>query len=149
MESDLVGLRAELQKKKAEASKHGGGKKGIPKRQVDKLQKPSSFNIKNADIALNYEKSRDPEKEETPSEETIKGILERKAQLYEKLHNGIEALDDDNIKEKYMVDFQKKIVDEVNDMKMRKEKELERKAKHPRREEAEPENYKASKEEEE
>lgn len=37
---------------------------------------------------------------------SLRSILERKAAMYDRLKGGVEALEDDNINQKFLVDFQ-------------------------------------------
>ncbi|XP_068209491.1 coiled-coil domain-containing protein 174-like [Palaemon carinicauda] len=142
MESHLVGLRAELHKKRVEASKQCGIQKGFTRKKEQKPGKSNSFNYQNAGVALRDIKDKLQEKEESRSEENIRSVLEKKAQLYDKLHGGIEALEDDNLNEKYLVNFQRKIVDEVKERKRVRESEDKIKAEQRETEELNSEDYK-------
>ncbi|XP_066982708.1 coiled-coil domain-containing protein 174-like [Macrobrachium rosenbergii] len=140
--NSLVGLRAELHKKRVEASKHGAVQKGSTRKKDQKPSKSNSFNYHNAGVAIRDIKDKLQEKEEAQSDEKVRSMLEKKAQLYEKLHGGTEALEDDELNEKYLVNFQRKIVDEVKERKRIRETEEKIKAEQQEWEELNPEDYK-------
>lgn len=143
MESGLVGLRAELQKKRAEASKFGAGQKGIPRQDAAKQSRSTkSFNITNAGVIARAAKDREQMEEEKITEEKARSILEKKAAMYERLHGGVEALEDDGLNQKYLVNFQKKIIDDVMERKNKREEQAEREKENPK-------SYKASKKDDE
>ncbi|XP_042893183.1 coiled-coil domain-containing protein 174-like [Penaeus japonicus] len=143
MESGLVGLRAELQKKRAEASKFGVGQKGIPRQDAAKQSRSAkSFNISNAGVIARAAKDREQIEEEKVTEEKARSILEKKAAMYERLHGGVEALEDDGLNQKYLVNFQKKITDDVMERKSKQEEQAKREKENPKL-------YKSSKKDEE
>lgn len=150
MESGLVGLRAELHKKRAEACKYGAGQKGLLKRDLEKQsKKTTSFHTSNAGVSARAERDREQLEEEKVTQEKARSILEKKAAMYERLHGGIEALEDDALNQRYLIDFQKKIVNEVLEKKKLRTVEKNRSKNQSEHEESNPDDYEASKEEEE
>lgn len=149
MESGLVGLRAELHKKREEASKFGVGQRGQPGRDRGKLIKTSkSFESSNAGVSSRDARDKEQLEEERLTQDKARTILEKKAAMYERLHGGVEALQDDGLNQKYLVDFQKKIISEVLEKKT-KTLEGKRREKQEKTEAAEPGNYSTLEEEEE
>lgn len=141
MESGLVGLRAELQKKRAEASKYGPGQRGVAGRPREAVR-PKAFSASNAGVSGRAARDEEQHQLEERTEEKSRQVLERKAAMYDKIHQGIEVLEDDHLNQRFLVNFQKKIVDDVMDQKkLREEKEKSRKQKQKEREEANPEDY--------
>lgn len=120
MESGLVNLRAELHKKRQEVSKFNSAQKGFKKLQKDKKEKPLCEQS-NAGVSSRNEKDLQQIEEERPTENKTREILEKKAALYEKINSGINVLEDDELNERFLVNFQKKIVADVLDKKRHKE----------------------------
>ncbi|KAG0724637.1 Coiled-coil domain-containing protein 174 [Chionoecetes opilio] len=144
----LVGLRAELQKKRAEASKHGPDPRGRAGREREAVQ-PKVITASNAGVSGRAARDEEQHQAEKRTEEKTRQSLERKAAMYDKLHQGVDVLEDDNLNHKFLVNFQKKIVDDVLERKKtREEKEKARKQKQKAREEADPDAYSAEGDEE-
>lgn len=141
-----MGLRAELQKKRDEANRHPPGQRGREKLAV----KPKSYSSSNAGVSDRASKDVEQRQAEERTEETARQVLERKAAMYDKLHQGTEVLEDDHLNQRFLVNFQKKIVNDVMDRKKtREEKEKARKNLQKNTEEANPDEYKAEDEDQE
>ncbi|XP_042218445.1 coiled-coil domain-containing protein 174-like [Homarus americanus] len=149
MESGLVGLRAELHKKRAEASKFGAGQKGQTKRDGGKQKKSTSFQSFNAGVSDRDARDKQQQEEETITQEKSRSMLEKKAALYERLQGGVEALENDVINQKFLVNFQKKIVDEVLEKKKIRTLEENRRKEQSKAETAHPDDYKTCNDEDE
>ncbi|XP_076054927.1 coiled-coil domain-containing protein 174 isoform X2 [Oratosquilla oratoria] len=112
METGLVNLKAELHKKRTEIKQFKTGERGLfskasgPK----KVRKPDRVN---SGVDSRAAKDLHEVSQETPSEAQAKAILEEKADLYQKLHSGVEVLENDSLNEKFLINFQKKIIDKV------------------------------------
>ncbi|KAK3877326.1 hypothetical protein Pcinc_017949 [Petrolisthes cinctipes] len=131
MESGLLGLRAEVQKKRTEAGKLNVDVKG--------KRSNKSFLSCNAGVSDRAAKDKQQLDQETVTPQKARTILEEKAALYEKLNSGVEVLEDDNLNQKFLINFQKKIVTEVLEKKEKSEEE--RKEKQRKREEIHPDDY--------
>ncbi|XP_045123374.1 coiled-coil domain-containing protein 174-like isoform X1 [Portunus trituberculatus] len=129
MESGLVGLRAELQKKRAEASKFGTGQRGAAGREKE-AARPKASSASNPGVASRAARDEEQHQAEQRNEEKSRNALERKAAMYDKIQQGIEVLENDNLNQRFLVNFQKKIIDDVMTRnKTREDKEKTRKQK--------------------
>ncbi|XP_045592208.2 coiled-coil domain-containing protein 174 isoform X1 [Procambarus clarkii] len=142
MESGLIGLRAELHKKREEASRFGARQRGLPSRDGDKPTIKSKT-LKSSNPGVNARAARDEEQleEEKITEEKARSILEKKAAMYERLHGGMEALEDDALNQRYLIDFQKKIVNDVLERKKISSLEEKRREKQGKKESASTADY--------
>uniref|UniRef100_A0A0P4W227 CCDC174 alpha/beta GRSR domain-containing protein n=1 Tax=Scylla olivacea TaxID=85551 RepID=A0A0P4W227_SCYOL len=129
MESGLIGLRAELQKKRAEASKFGTGQRGAASRERKPAQ-PKGSSASNPGVTSRAARDEEQHQAEQRTEEKTRHALERKAAMYNKIQQGIEVLENDNLNQRFLVNFQKKIIDDVmTKKKKREDKEKTRKQK--------------------
>ncbi|CAL4124418.1 unnamed protein product, partial [Meganyctiphanes norvegica] len=135
MEQGLVNLRAELHKKRQEVNKFDSAQKGFKKLQKEKKEK-TLFERNNVGVSSRNDNDLQQIEEERPTENKAREILEKKAALYEKINSGINVLEDDELNERFLVNFQKKIVTDVLDKKRQRE-ELQ---KHREKEEKEKED---------
>lgn len=72
--SQLVGLRAELQKKRAEVSKHGPGQKGIAGREREAIR-PKVFSASNAGVSGRAARDQEQHQVEERTEEKARSVI--------------------------------------------------------------------------
>lgn len=125
----MIGLRAELQKKRAEASKFGTGQRGAAGREKP-AARPKASSASNPGVASRAARDEEQHQAEQRTEDKARQVLERKAAMYDKIQQGVEVLENDNLNQRFLVNFQKKIIDEVmTKKKTREDKEKTRKQK--------------------
>ncbi|XP_045197619.2 coiled-coil domain-containing protein 174-like isoform X2 [Mercenaria mercenaria] len=131
--ASLIDLKAELFRKQEEfrtqklQSENTGFIKGKPS---TSHKKPSLFSKKNAGVTQRAEKDYEEKLEEENVFERSRKALENKAKLYEKITCGTDISEEDG-SGLYLVDFQKKSLDDFEE---RREKERKEKEEMERRE---------------
>ncbi|XP_053388314.1 coiled-coil domain-containing protein 174-like [Mercenaria mercenaria] len=125
--ASLIDLRAELFRKQEEfktqklQSENTGFIKGKPS---TSHKKPSLFSKKNAGVTQRAEKDYEEKLEEENVFERSRKALESKAKLYEKIACGTDISEEDG-SGLYLVDFQKKSLDDFEDRRLKERKEKE------------------------
>lgn len=126
MES-LVGLRAEVQRKRQEQQERAASAAQQPTQRL-KIKKgdratvvveSSTVGAPNRGVLERDTRDRELAEEEKYTEEKARCVLEQKAALYDRLHGGVAALENDTLNNTFLVNFQKKIVDNVLESKRR------------------------------
>ncbi|XP_072037113.1 coiled-coil domain-containing protein 174-like [Amphiura filiformis] len=122
-ESSIVGLKAELFRKQEEFKRErlqnaGSSSTSRPKSSV---KKANIWSKKNAGVDSRAERDTQLTSEEEDTLARSQSILAAKAKLYEKMTGG-NIIPDESTNERFLVDFEKKVVDKIHAEKEMKEK---------------------------
>ncbi|XP_022082105.1 coiled-coil domain-containing protein 174-like isoform X2 [Acanthaster planci] len=123
--SSLVGLKAELFRKQEALRKEKlqQGSTTIKSKPVPK--KPSIWSKKNAGVQSRAEKDKSLTVEEENQLDKSRAALEAKTRLYEQMSQRSVLSADDEVSDRFLVDFEKKAIDELHEEKIYQQEKSE------------------------